>query len=255
MTKADDIGKNAPTTLTERETTVAKAVQAFKDANSAHNKSLYSYILLGKALLKARQVCGANFYGEIKEDMVPKKQIQRYVRFVADESDEKCLETLSKVPAVTDKTNLKLDSKIDGIKESDLDTLKNPSMKKLALMKELDAKQFKQVMSGHDMDYDNLVGDKKDIQAKLTKIEKEKATAKLEKEFLNTGMTTEEFGIYKAGGDEAVKNYMEVKAEQKKLEKIIADKNQKLTDLRLEIKTKDKKLKDLQPPVKKAKAA
>ena len=255
MTKADDIGKNAPTTLTERETTVAKAVQAFKDANSAHNKSLYSYILLGKALLKARQVCGANFYGEIKEDMVPKKQIQRYVRFVADESDEKCLETLSKVPAVTDKTNLKLDSKIDEIKESDLDTLKDPSMKKLALMKELDTAKFNAVLGGDDKEYDALADKKKKEQAAKTKIEKEQAEEKLEKEFLNTGMTKKEFEIYKAGGDEAVKKYMEVKAEQKKLEKIISDKNQKLTDLRLEIKTKDKKLKELQPPVKKPKAA
>lgn len=255
MTKADEVKAKTPDVAELKKTTIANAVKAFKDANSAYNKSLYAYILLGKALLRARQICGANLYGEIKESMVPKKQIQRYVRLVADENDEACLDALSKAPATTDKEILKVDPKIDGIKESDLDTLIDPSQKKLALMKELDAPEFDRVMSGHDMDYDNLVEKKKSEREREAKAEKIKVEAKLKKEFLNTGMTTEDYDTYKAGGVGAVEKYMEALAETEKLKKAIEEKDQKLTTLRIEIKTKNKKLKELQPPVKKAKAA
>jgi hypothetical protein len=115
---------------------INEVMEAYKNASSAENKTTYSYILLGKALLNCRKVLKSAFKDNITEAKtgIPDKQVRRYMRFVACPS---CYDDLAKKPNSADGTKLKIDSNIDGIKEKDINKLKDQSMNKITKMKEL----------------------------------------------------------------------------------------------------------------------
>ncbi len=240
MSQAGEVEQVTKKIEETRDEMIKKVKEAFDNAN----KSKFSYLELGKALLKARQICRANFYLDIPESVVPKKQVQRYMRLVACSS---CYDLLSKQPSGKDYDGLKVDENIAGIKEDDLLTLKDPSMKKIALMKELDTPEdFKAVLGGDDTKYDELT-DKKEAEAKA---EKEAKALAQEEEFLNTGMTKKEVTEFKAAGiDEALKEVLKYKAEQKKLIKDMKDKDQTITNLLIEIEAKDETLDEQSKPI------
>ena len=227
-------------------------IKNVKAAYDSANKSKFSYILLGKALLKARQICRANFYADIPEAMIPKKQVQRYMRLVTRKS---CYEQLSKPPSTNDSSsNLKVDDNIASITEADLLTLKNPSLNKIILMKELETPEdFKEVLMGDDTKYNELIRKKEEAAVKVKADNSEKKVT----EFLNTGMTTEEYDKYKSAGiDHAIKSILRYRDEQKKLQKElegkeqrIEEKEQKIVELQLALQAHKEEIEKLSQPL------
>jgi len=236
-------------------------MEAYKTATSAESKTTYSYILLGKALINCRKVLRSGFKDHITVEKtgIPDKQVKRYMRLVACPS---CYDDLSKKPNSEDNKNLKIDSNIEGIKESDLETLNEPSMNKLAKMKETFYKKpdddkdeikqakdnFEEVMKGDDTKYDDILKKQKEEREAIIKKEKDKKEADLKKEYLKTGMTKEEYETYKAGGDKALEKYQKAKDNAKWLKNQVDIRERKITALRMDILAKEEEISNLQKP-------
>ncbi len=212
MSQAKEAKKTVEELKQERDDLVEKVKNAFETANNSFNKSLYDYIQLGLVLLEARQTFGQSFY-ETFDKIVPRKQVQRYVKLATKPS---CYAILSKKPALTDKDNLEVDPNIAGIKQSDLDTLKDPSMKKILLMKELDSKKdFDAVMGGIEDKYDDLLKKKEEERKKAAEAKK----AKLQNEVIE-GMTQEVYDKYVAAGmDKVLQELIQIKEKNELAEK------------------------------------
>ena len=146
--------------------------EAVKNVHSSGTKSLHAAIKLGVALLEARQALGANFY-EILKSVIHRKKMQRYIRMVTHKD---CDEQLAKAPHLNDKTNLKADTRITALTDSDF-SWSIPSMGKLTSMRWLSDEDFTKVMEG---DYDPLEKSIKE-RDKLTPTGKEKV--KIEEKF------------------------------------------------------------------------
>ena len=267
MSKAGDTEQIQKAFEKDMQPSIDAVMQAYKTASENENKTTYSYILLGKALLNCRKVLGSAFKDHITFELtgIPDKQVKRYMRFIACPS---CYEYLSKKPNSTDQKKLKVDTYIDGIKEDDLKTLKEPSMNKLARMKEMfyikpDAKKdkvkleeeikqakddFEKVIKGDDTKYDETIKKEKDDKEAADKKVKAKNEKELKAEFLKTGLTKEEYELYKAGGDPALEKIQKVKIKLEWQTNQTAIRERKITALRMELISKEEEISELKKP-------
>ena len=102
----------------------------------------------------------------------------------------------------------------------------------------------------NDMDtkYDAEIKKIKDEAAAKAKEEKEKKEKELKAEYLETGMTKEEYVTYKAGGDEALKKFQKAKANAEWLENQVKIRERKITALRMDILAKEEEISELKKP-------
>jgi hypothetical protein len=246
----------------EMQPSIDAVMDAYKKATAAEDKTTYTYILLGKALLNCRMVLRSGFKDHINlvKTGIPDKQVKRYMKLVACPS---CYDDLSKKPNSNDNTKLKIDSNINGINDKDITTLNEQSMNKLVRMKEIfyivpkdDNKDkikqakadFEKVMKGDDTKYAEIIKKQKDAKEAADKAAKDKAEELLKAEYLETGLTKEEYELYKAGGDKALEKIQKVKNNEKWLKNQVQIRERKISALRLELIAKDEELSDLQKP-------
>ena len=213
----------------------------YQETLTADNKNLVSYISIGNKLLSARKRLGFNFYQTINEDVIPTKQVQRYIKLVLTTDSEekfKSLKTMdqTKVDALT------ADSNILGITEEQLNAkndkgkhkFKDPSMEKLMIMKHLSPDEFNGVVKGEpaaETAYENKktkLADNKKASSEKQAVNKHKPEGMEEKDFkslLDGGIYELIKKYHNVSGKDAVisvedkeelKNLRDVTAKQKK---------------------------------------
>ena len=213
----------------------------YQETLTADNKNLVSYISIGNKLLSARKRLGFNFYQTIDEDVIPTKQVQRYIKLVLTTDSEEKFKSL-KTMDQTKVDALKADSNILGITEEQLNAkndkgkhkFKDPSMAKLMIMKHLSPDEFNGVVKGEpaaETAYENKktkLADNKKASSEKQAVNKHKPEGMEEKDFktlLNDGIYELIKKYHNVSGKDAVisvedkeelKNLRDVTAKQKK---------------------------------------
>jgi hypothetical protein len=218
------------------------AKTAATTARTAHNKSTYAYIVLGKALLNCRMVLRSGFKDHITEPKtgISDKQVRRYMRFVACPTT---YDDLAKKPNAEDDVNLKVHPYIDKIKEHYLDTLNDQSMNKIDRMKKLDTyADFKAVCKGNDDKYDAML--KKQTADKKAADEKE--VASITEGYIKDGLSEKEIERFRSGGGDAINEIIKIRKENKELGDRIEEDSDTLYDYEQRLKVFEETLKKLQ---------
>ena len=125
----------------EKEEILQRVQNALEKAYKSGRKSLWEYVQLGKSLVSARNELKGEFYEVINDQIINKKQVQRYVSLVIDSK--------SKIDFADQTGNdLEIDARIEDLNEKSFDNMKDPSMTKLLKMKTFSPEDFNMILSG-----------------------------------------------------------------------------------------------------------
>ena len=153
MTDPKDVGKavevHVEATEDQKKKTLQEVQTALEKSNKDGRNSLYSYVLLGKALISARNILKKEFYTVIHDGILHKKSCQRAINCVIASS--------SKKDFVDGKNkDLEIDEKVAKLTEKSFDQLLNPSVAKLTKIKNYEQKEWDDVFLGDDTHYNTV---------------------------------------------------------------------------------------------------
>ncbi|MCU7801229.1 MAG: hypothetical protein KZQ70_14115 [gamma proteobacterium symbiont of Lucinoma myriamae] len=112
---------------------------------------------------------GSRFYFIITDEIIPPKQVQRYIKLILTTDSEKKYAKSMKAKK-EDVDSIKVDTRIGELTPDSIKKMKKPSMAKLFKIKSLNNTEFKKVLDGNDAPYKELL----ETEAKVNKDEKEK---------------------------------------------------------------------------------
>jgi hypothetical protein len=220
--------------LTDQEKNFQEKIKSLrKTVNKNDRETLCSYIELGKELLKIKLELKDRFYFAITDEILPKKQVQRYLKIVLI-TDEKN-NSLSKLMKDTEKMRTQEDTKVTSLTPDTIhENCEVLSLSKLSIAKELKEDKFNVLMKE---------GDNSIIESHIeSKNKKLKATKDADKEehFKEVSDVIEKssYDIYCDDTEAAINAIAEQKRYSDDLEKELEDLKQKaelltkeLTDL------------------------
>jgi len=115
---------------------VKKIVPIMERIAKARKKTLIDYIALGKIILTAKQLIDSEkLDAALTEDIISKRQRQRYVKLVVSPSDYEAFATLGANPSPDDYAKIKMDQRVLGLTEKSIAKFRHASMTKLGEIK------------------------------------------------------------------------------------------------------------------------
>jgi len=148
MSDSNAVDKAADDHKKLKEESIQNVKTALEKAYKSGRRSLWSFVQLGKSLIRARNIMGKDDFNKAM-DFINSRQVQRYIGLVIASKSKK---------VYTDGNNkdLEINENIEILTEGSFNELKDPSMTKLQKCVSLSKEDFKKVMGGDDAPYDKL---------------------------------------------------------------------------------------------------